>query len=112
MKRTLLLLALISLMPLHDAPAKNKGGGKKPGKKPEPIKIHASESKITSVSSDSISVGNGKTSQSYKISGSTQIRLDGRRVSANELRSGMRADVTASQLDPGSAMSIEATSGK
>ena len=96
-------------MPLHDAAAKS---GKKPGKRPEPIKIHASEATITSVSSDSISVGNGKSSQSYKISGSTQIRLDGRRVSANELRSGMRADVTASQLDPGSAMSIEASSSK
>lgn len=106
MKRTLVLLSLLSLMLLHDAPAKGKAK-----KTPPPIKVHASGAKISAVSTDSISVETGKSSQTYKISGSTHIHLDGRKVSANDLRKGMRADVTSSQLDPDSAMSIEATSG-
>ena len=105
MKRTL-LLALLSLVPLHDAPAKGNA------KKREPIKIHALEAMITSISADSISVGTEKSSRTYKISSSTQISLDGRKVSANDLHSGMRADVKPSQLDPGSAISIQATNGK
>lgn len=110
MKRTLILLSILSLMPLNDAPAK----GRAPGKRPAPIKIDAGDETITAVSSDSITVGTAKSksSQTYKISGITQIHLDGRKVSTNDLRSGMRAIVTPSQLDPGSAMSIEATSSK
>jgi hypothetical protein len=75
------------------------------------VKVNATGSKITSISATSISVQTVKTTQTYKISASTAIRMDGRKVAASELQRGMRANVTASQFEPGAAASIEASSG-
>jgi outer membrane receptor protein involved in Fe transport len=75
------------------------------------VKVNASGAKITAVSATSISVQTAKTTQTYKISAATLIHMDGRKASASELQKGMRANVTASQLDPGAAASIEASSG-
>ena len=105
MKHTLLFICLLSFVPLESAPAKGAKSAKS-------VKVNASGAKITLVSGTSISVEMGKSTHTYKISGQTQIHLDGRKTSANDLRKGMRADVTASQLDPDTAIIIEASTGK
>lgn len=95
-----------------DAPAKGKGKGK--GIKMFPAtKVHAgTAASITDVSSTSISVKNDKNSKTYSIDSNTLITIDGKKASADALRSGMSADVTPSGINPNAARSIEASSSK
>ena len=97
-----LILCLLSLVTLNSAPAK--------GVKYK--KADASSPKITAVSATSISVTAAKISRTYKISTVTQIHLDGVKAGAADLKAGMHADVTTSQLDPNTAMAIEASHGR
>ena len=99
MKHLLLSIALMFLVPVNPAFAK----------KPKGVKVHASGGKITAVSANSISVQVSKTTDTYKISAATLIHLDGRKAGAGDLKKGMHAEVTASQLDPGAASAIEAS---
>ena len=99
MKHALLFLCLLALLPA--APAAAKGV--------KYSKVDASGAKITAVSADSITLQSAKVNHTYKITASTQIRVDGRKAGAADLKKGMHVNVTASQLDPGIAMAIEAT---
>jgi hypothetical protein len=73
------------------------------------VKVHAKGGRITAVSGTSISVQSSKTVQTYRISTATVIHLDGARVDSAELKKGMHAEVTASQLDTNAASMIEAS---
>ena len=105
MKRLLLLLCILTLIPLN--PAQAKGKGKPQPRKPQP-KVEAGGATIGAVSGTSITVGK----QTYAITGKTSITVDGRKAAAGALRAGMLASVTASGLEPGSASSISAQSSK
>ena len=105
MKHLLLLLCILSLVPLN--PAQAKGKGQPQAKKPQP-KVEAGDTTISAVSGTSITVGK----QTLSITGKTAITLDGRKADAGALKTGMRASVTASGLEPGSASSIVAQNGK
>jgi hypothetical protein len=101
MKHSLLLVCLLSIFLFSPASGRVVKGAK----------VHASGAKITAVSANSISVLTGKSTHTYKISGQTLIEVDGRKAGANALHKGMLAEVTPSSLDPGTAMSVEASSG-
>lgn len=101
MKSTLLLICLLSFLPLASAPAKGV----------KYTKVHGAGAKITAVSADSISVESAKVVHTYKISSKTLIHLNGAKTGASDLRKGMHAEVTASQLDPNTAIAIEVLSG-
>ena len=101
MKLLPLLLCVLSLVPLNPAQAKGK-----PQAKRVPIKIDAGGPTISAVSGNSISVGK----RTYTITAKTQILVDGRKAEAGALKTGMRAAVTPSGIDPAAAMSITAHS--
>jgi len=94
MKNLLLCITLLCLLVAGTIPANGK--------------TFRTESRITQVSAHSISVNVGHAKHTYKITGETAIRLDGRKASARELRKGMAAEVTASQINPKIAIEIEA----
>ena len=71
-------------------------------------KIIKTETTITAVSNTSISLKSGGATHTYKISSKTTIYLDGMKVGASDLKKGMHAEVTMSQLDPNTASAIEA----
>lgn len=96
MKPLLLLITLLCLLVDGTIPANAQNH----------IKTSAS---IVAVSKKSISVKSGHLTHTYKISTTTAIHLDGRKVNAKDLRKGMHADVTVSQLDPTTASAIEAS---
>jgi hypothetical protein len=104
MKPILLVVCLLSLVPLNSASAKGAKG-------PKAVKVHAAGAKITAISANLISVEIAKDTHTYAISAQTQVHLNGMKASVKDLRKGMRADVTASQLDPRAAMMIEASDG-
>lgn len=68
-----------------------------------------SEATITAASSTSVSVKLGSSTRVYKISSTTTIHIDGAKAGAGDLKKGMRADITVSQIDPDSASAIEAS---
>jgi hypothetical protein len=103
MKHFILLACLLSIVSVSPAEAKGKKAPKKPA-----VKIHASGPTITAVSGDSISLDK----QTYKITATTQITVDGRRASAGALKTGMQASVTPSGIDRSSALSITASSAQ
>ena len=102
MKTTLLLVCLLSLVLLNTAPAKGV----------KYAKAHASSPTITAVSADSISVVAAKVAHTYKITSQTAIHIDGVKAGAKDLKKGMHAAVTTGQLDPNTAMAVEATNVK
>ena len=67
------------------------------------------ETTISAISKDSISVKSGQATHTYKISSQTTIHVDGRKADAKDLKKGMHAEITASQLDVNTASAIEAT---
>ena len=95
MKQILLCIALALFLPTNPASAKRID----------------SAGKITAVSKSSVTVKIGRAAHTYKISSTTAIHLDGRKVDAKDLHKGMHADVTVSQLDPTAASAIEARNG-
>ena len=99
-KHTLLSICLLCLIAV--APASAKGV--------KFNKVDASGAKITAVSASSISFESAKVNHTYKITAATQIRVDGRKAGAADLKKGMHVGVTAGQLDPTVAMAIEASS--
>jgi hypothetical protein len=102
MKHRLLLACLLLLLPLGSAIGKGIPWAK----------VDASSARITEVSATSIAVKSAKVVHSYKITKLTRIVVDGRRAGAEKLRKGMFASVTPSQLEPDTAISIDARSGK
>jgi hypothetical protein len=92
------MLALLLLPPVPVASAR--------------VHVNASGGKITAVSGTSITVQASKKKQTYKISTATVIHLDGSKVQPSELKKGMHAEVTVSQLDPNAASMIEASRGR
>ena len=100
MKHSLLFICLLCL--IAAAPASAKGVKFK--------KVDASGAKITAVSASSVSIESAKVKHTYKITAATQIHVDGRKAGAADMKKGMHAEVTASQLDPAVAMAIEASS--
>jgi hypothetical protein len=100
MKHLLLCITLLSFLAACTVPAH---AYRRPGAKT------SSEAKITAVSGDSITVQNGKASHTYKISSQTTIHVDGRKADHKDLKKGMHAEVTTSQLDPNTASAIEAS---
>jgi ligand-binding sensor domain-containing protein len=99
MKHLLLCITLVSLIA---AGATSAWGARHP-------KVATAEAKITAISKDSITVQSGKASHTYKISSQTTIHVDGRKAEAKDLKKGMHADVTTSQLDVNTASAIEAS---
>jgi hypothetical protein len=100
MKHLLICIALLCLLPPPNASARSHRR-----------KIDASSGLVTAVSGGSISVKSSKKSQTYKISSVTVIHLDAQRVDPSKLKKGMRAQVTPSEIDQNTAISIEATTG-
>ena len=77
---------------------------------PVPRKVKTSPlPTIASVSDDSISVKDSKTTETFKIDKSTVIHLNNQSVSARDLKPGMKVEVKASLLHPTFANSITAT---
>ena len=117
MKSSLRLIFTLSIaLPLLAASsvlAKGKGM-QKPKPTPVPEKVNASGGKIITVAGDTIAVQYSKTTQTFKMSRETNITLNGQRVGAQALKSGMHVEVDASKIDPGLALSVQAsaTSGK
>ncbi len=72
-------------------------------------KIFKTETTISAVSSTSISLKSGSATHIYKISSHTVIHVDGVKAEAKDLQKGMRAEVTTSQLEPGTASAVEAS---
>ena len=101
MKHLLLCLTLLCLLV----------AGVTPANAARHRKIVKTESTITAVSGHSISVKTGSAHHTYKISSQTAIHLNGAKASAKDLKKGMHAEITASQLAPGAASAIEASSG-
>ena len=101
MKNLMFCISLVCLLALGTIPA--IGAKRK--------KLIKSEAQISAVSSDSISVKVGHAVHSYKIDGHTVIHVDDKKANAKDLKKGMHAEVTESQLAPGTASSIEATTG-
>jgi hypothetical protein len=81
------------------------------GASPAQGRVFRTDSHITAISKERISVKVGHAKHSYKITSQTLIELDGRKVGPKALRKGMHADVTASQIDRNTAIAIEASSG-
>lgn len=94
-----------------DASAKSKPHNLPPKPPAKPVNA-SSRLTITAVSSTSISVKTSTDTKTYSIDGHTSITLDGRKVAADALKSGMGADVTPSGLNPSAAISIAAVSSK
>lgn len=101
MKPILLCLVLMFLAPVRPALAR----------KPQAVKVHVPEGKITAFSTSSISGQTSQTAETCKISAATSIHLDGRMAGATDLKKGLHAEVTASQPDPGAASASEAANG-
>lgn len=98
-------LAFSVLSPNH-ASAKGKLPKAKPTPVPEKSKAFAS---IKSVSGDTITVEHSKTTTKYKMSGETQIQIDGNRATAANLKPGMHVEVTPSSINPTVLRSVAAT---
>src|SRR5207253_689883 len=81
------------------------------GASPAQGKVFKTDSRITAISKNRISVKVGHAKHSYKITSQTLIQLDGIKVNARALKKGMHADVTPSQIDRNTAVSIEASGG-
>ena len=97
MKHLLLCITLLCFLVLGTGPAQGK--------------TFKTDSRITEISKERISVHVGHAHHSYKITSQTVITLDGTKVHPRELRKGMHADVTASQIDRNTAVAIAASSG-
>ena len=102
-------VAGIAILALHLPEAAGKGPMHKPKPTPTPEKINASGAKITKVGGDSIMIEYSKTSTSYKMTGETQITIDGKRAGSADLRAGMHVETGASTLNPSLLLSIRAT---
>jgi hypothetical protein len=94
-----LALGFCSLAVTH---ADAKGGGKA---KPRPTPFHIT---IESVSTDSITVNQPGGVKTYKITKDTEISFKGNTVTADQLQSGMRVEVTPDSVDQGVAGMIQA----
>jgi len=81
----------------------------KPKATPDPQKTNSSETKIESVSADSITVKTATASHTYKIDSRTTISVNNKKGTAQDLKTGMRADVSASTIHPDLAVSIRAS---
>jgi len=107
MKRTFLLatslvfagLVFLSPASLHAGSTSKKS----PTPKPTPV-----VEKITSVSADSITVSNGKKSDTYKIHPETEVEINGTKSKASDLKTGMKVHVD-SGTSADSASRITAT---
>jgi len=98
MKNLLLCITILCLLAVGTVPAHARK------------KVHA-DATITAVSDNSISVKTGHAAHTYKITSQTLIRVDGRKVTAKDLKKGMHAAVTASQIDVNTASAIDASNG-
>ena len=90
--------------------AANAAPPPKPPTKTPPKKAQSTQPTIDSVSADSISVKNSKTTETYVIDKNTVIQVDNRSATAGDLRAGMKVEVKASGLEPTHARSITASS--
>lgn len=110
----LTIAASLAFSLIAPIPASAKGKTQKPKPTPVPEKVNASGGKIVTVVGDTISVASSKTTQNYKMTGETVITLNGARVGAGALKPGMSVEVDASKIDPGLALSVQASvaSGK
>jgi hypothetical protein len=97
MKHLLLCITVLYLLIVGTSPAQGKN--------------FKTDSRITAISKDSISVKVGHATHSYKITTQTLIQLDGAKAHHGDLKKGMHAEVTASQIDRNTAVAIEASSG-
>ncbi|MEO6789106.1 MAG: hypothetical protein ABI318_23535 [Chthoniobacteraceae bacterium] len=104
-----LLAVVICAFATDVAFAKGRAPKNKPT--PEPAK-GTSHSVIASVSNNVIALKNSHDTKSYKIDGRTAITLDGGRAGVGALKAGMYAEVTASTIDPGLAVAVDATNPK
>jgi hypothetical protein len=98
MKTLLLCITFLCLLAMGTSPAHARK------------KVHA-DATITAVSSDSITVKTGHATHHYKITSQTLIHVDGTKAVAKDLKKGMHAAVTASQIDASTASAIEASNG-
>lgn len=111
----LALVASIAISALSPISASAKGKGmQKPKPTPAPEKVNASGGKIVTVAGDTIAVEYSKTKQTFKMTAETTITFNGQRVGPGALRPGMHVEVDPSKIDPGLALSIQASpaSGK
>lgn len=107
--RLLAILATLAFSVLpQDAAAAKGGKGKKAKPTPVPEKSKAF-AEIKSVSGDTITIEHSKTTTKYKMSGETQIQIDGNRASAANLKPGMHVEVTPSSINPSVLRSVAAT---
>jgi hypothetical protein len=83
---------------INHADAKGKG-------KPRPTPFHVT---IEAVSSDSITINDPSGVKTYKIDKNTQITFKSDTVTADQLQSGMRVEVTPDSVDPTLAEMIQA----
>ena len=105
-------LAILLTSPETASAKGGKGMALKPSKHPTPVpeKVNASGAKITKVGGNSITVEYSKTSTTYTMSNETLVTIDGNRSRPADLKPGMHAEVTASNLTRGLLLSIQASS--
>jgi len=82
-----------------------KGQGIKPRATPNRTRHHTV---IESVSADSITIDQPGGSKTFKIVSTTEITFKGQSTTADKLEAGMRVQVMADDVDPGTAASISA----
>jgi len=99
LKHLLPCIALLCLLAVGTAPANAARRQRKV----------TAETTISAISKDSISIKSGHATHTFKISSQTAIHVDGMKAEAKDLKKGMHAEVTTSQLDPNTASAIEAS---
>jgi hypothetical protein len=99
MKNLLLCITFLCLLAVGTVPAHAKK------------KLVHADATITAVSDNSISVKTGHAAHTYKITSQTLIHVDGTKATAKDLKKGMHAAVTASQLDASVASAVDASNG-
>ena len=62
-----------------------------------------------SVMGDSVTVMIAKTQRTYKIDKNTNISINDKKSTAQDLKKGMHVEIDGSRIDPGLALSIDAT---
>jgi len=100
-----LLLALFTGLSVLATPFASARPKLKPT--PAPQKSEAG-TVIESVSGDSVTVKASKTTTTYKVDNRTAIRVNGIPGTTANLKKGMHAEVEASGLNPGFALSVTA----
>ena len=101
----LLILALVVGLSAVSVPSASARPKLKPT--PTPQKSEAG-TVIEGVSGDSVTIKASKTTTTYKVDNRTAIRVNGVPGTTANLKKGMHAEVTASGLNPGFALSVTA----